>query len=93
MNRPVSDNRCHLSDLVADDITVDVLPFALRLAHCEVSGLRQCDIDRLPAEGTIKMYEFIGKGRETLQRNAKIVREWEDMFNFQSVHCFSSHKL
>jgi len=78
---PVSD-RCHLSILVADDIAMGVLPFALRLAHCEVSGLRQCDVDELPAEGIIKIYEFIDQWREILQRNAKIVREWEDMFSF-----------
>ena len=82
MDRPVSDDRCHLSDLVADEIVVDVLPFALRLAYCETFGLRQSDVNDLPAEGTIKMYEFIGKGRKILQRNAKIVREWEDMFSF-----------
>jgi hypothetical protein len=90
MISPVTDReafyRLQLRDLVPDKIAVDVLPYALRLAHCEVSKLRQCDVDELPAEGTIRMYELMDLGLEILQKNARLVREWEDIFSFRYAH-------
>ena len=71
--------------MIPDEIAVDVLPQALRLAHCEVSGLRQCEVDDIPAEGTIRAYELTNQGLEILQRNAKLVGEWEDLFSWQYV--------
>ena len=79
-DRKVSDG-LHIRDLVPDVIAVDVLPYALRLAYCEVSGLRQCDVDELPAEGAIRMYELMDPGLEILQKNAKSIKEWEDIFS------------
>ena len=72
-----------ICDLVPDEIAVDILPYALRLAYCELSGLRQSDVDELPAEGAIRMYEMMDPGLDILQKNAKIVREWEDIFSFR----------
>ncbi|KAF8813460.1 hypothetical protein BYT27DRAFT_7180999 [Phlegmacium glaucopus] len=78
--RNVSDE-LHLRDLIPDEIAVDVLPQALCLAHCEVSGLRQCNVDDLPDEGTIRAYELTSQGLEILKKNAKLVGEWEDIFS------------
>jgi hypothetical protein len=71
--------------LIPDEIAVDVLPQALRLAHCEVLGLRQLSVDDLPAEGIIRAYELTGQGLEILQKNAKVVGEWEDIFSCRYV--------
>jgi len=67
--------------LIPDEIAVDVLPQALRLAYCEASGLRQRNVDDLRAEGTIRTYELTGQGLEILKKNAKVVGEWEDIFS------------
>ena len=76
----------HPRNLVPCEIGVDVLPAALRLAYCEVSGKpRQCDVDEVPAEGSVRMYEMTSQCLGRLQRNAKLVREWEDMFSFMYV--------
>lgn len=82
MDRKASDG-LHIRDLVPDEIAVDVLPYALRLAYCELSGLQRCCTGELPAEGTVKMYDMADSGLEILQRNAQLVKEWEDIFSFR----------
>ena len=74
MDRNISDE-LHLHDLIPDKIAVDVLPQALCLAHCEVYGLQQRNINDLLAEGITRAYELMGQGLKILQKNAKVVGE------------------
>lgn len=85
MDREIFEER-HLRNSIPSGIAVDTLPAALRLAYCEVSGKpRQCNVDEVPAEGSVRMYELTDLGLERLQTNAMLVGEWEDMFSFTYV--------